>query len=143
LGGPITSTALSHILQNPIYIAKKEVNRPNRDLTPEENASLPDGDRYRLEDAVWEPILEIETFERVGEMLAENYARRKNTVAVVDYNYVLQRSSGAESAGRPSTRPPRRTSSATLTGTPRAPGRPRVADPHTTRRSSRVRCSIG
>lgn len=56
----------------------------------EENAALPEQEQYRLQRSVWEPLVDVDVFDRVQETLAENYARRRNTIAKVDYDYVLR-----------------------------------------------------
>lgn len=87
--GPVSWSALAHILQNPIYVAKKEVNRATRFLTPDEAAEKPIAERYSLADAVWPPLVDPDTFERAGKLLAENYARNGNIIADKHHDYVL------------------------------------------------------
>ncbi len=87
--GPVSWSALAHILQNPIYIAKKEVNRSARFLTPEDAAGKPPAEKYSLADAVWAALVDPAIFERAGQLLAENYARNGNVIADKHHDYVL------------------------------------------------------
>ncbi|MFH1464644.1 MAG: recombinase family protein [Pseudomonadota bacterium] len=89
-GKHLTWSALSHILKNPVYVGMKEVNRANRDLPDDEAIALPEGDRYyQVPTTAWEPIIDVETFERAGELLAENRARTANTIGPKRHDYVL------------------------------------------------------
>lgn len=88
-GKAMSWAALAHVLQNPVYVGKKEVNRAARFLPPEEAARLPAAEQYRLVDAVWPALVDDVSFERAGKLLAENYARNGNIIAEKHHDYVL------------------------------------------------------
>ncbi|HAA57369.1 MAG TPA: hypothetical protein DCE42_21565 [Myxococcales bacterium] len=59
---PFVWGTIRNVLRNPAYIAKKGVNVKNRDL---DQSTLSEEDRYRLVEAVWEPLIDIDTFSQV------------------------------------------------------------------------------
>ena len=87
--GLITRNTLNYMLRNPTYIAMKEVNRQRRDLPDEEALALDESERYRLVPAVWDPIIDVDTFERVQALLQENRLRTANCKGTKKYDYVL------------------------------------------------------
>ena len=89
-GGPVAWNTVAHILKNPVFAGLKAVNLKARDLPPEEVLALPEEERYRLVEAVWDPIIDLDTFERARDLLAENRKRTANTIAPKDHEYVLQ-----------------------------------------------------
>lgn len=88
-GLPLSWSALAHVLRNPTYLGLKEVNGHRKELPDEEALALPESERYRLVDAVWEPLIDAESFERAGELLVENRARAGNAVGPKQFDYVL------------------------------------------------------
>lgn len=88
-GRPLTWSALAHLLRYPFCLGLKEVNRARKDFPDEDLLALPKADRYRLVEAVWEPLVDADTFERAGELLAENRARAGNVIGPKHYDYVL------------------------------------------------------
>lgn len=50
---------------------------------------MAESERYRLVPAVWEPIIDLPTFERAGELLAENRARAGNAIGPKQHDYVF------------------------------------------------------
>ena len=88
-GLPLSWAALAHVLRNPAYLGLKQINLHRKDLPEEDVIALPEADRYRIVDAVWEPIIDAESFERAGELLVENRARAGNVIGPKHYDYVL------------------------------------------------------
>ena len=89
-GGPVGWNTIAHMLKNPVFAGLKAVNLKARDLPPEEALALAEEERYRLVEAVWEPIIDLDLFERAQDLLAENRKRTANTIAPKDHEYVLQ-----------------------------------------------------
>ncbi len=89
-GGPLAWNTVAHILKNAVYAGYKAVNLKARKLPPEEELALGEEERFRLVQAVWEPIIDLETFQAAQDLLAENRERTANTIAAKDYDYVLQ-----------------------------------------------------
>ncbi len=88
-GNAISPNTLNYLLRNPTYIGMKEVNHDKRDLPVEEALALDEADRYRLVPAVWEPIIESDTFEAVQALMEENRLSTANCKGVKKYDYVL------------------------------------------------------
>ncbi len=83
-GREFALTSVQALLKNPAYIAKKVINRDARgreDLPPEE--------RYRLVEAVWPPIVDLEKYERVQRLLASNSRTRTNGVKRARHTYAV------------------------------------------------------
>lgn len=85
----LTFNVVNYILRNPVYVGLKEVNREKRDLPEEEALALDEPDRYRLVPAIWEPIIEPETFEQAQVLLQENRRRTANSIGPSKHAYVL------------------------------------------------------
>lgn len=49
----------------------------------------------RIIEAVWEPIIDAESFERAGELLVENRARAGNVIGPKHYDYYRTRNTAA------------------------------------------------
>ena len=79
-------TGIQWILMNPAYIGKKEVNKKKR---LKDQSTLPENRRYRLVDAVWEPILDEEKFYRVQALMKKNGRSKHNAARQPMHNYVL------------------------------------------------------
>jgi len=86
----VSDGVLSYMLQNPTYIALKEVNLANKGLPEEEQVGLDERDRYYTVPAVWKPIVDEETFEAVQVLRAKNRATYTNNVRPKQHDYVLQ-----------------------------------------------------
>ena len=87
---PLSFNVVNYILRNPTYVGFKEVNRKKRDVPEEEALALDERDRYRLVPAVWEPIIDVETFEAAQALLRENRKRTANVLAETQqHDYVL------------------------------------------------------
>lgn len=68
-GSDFDSPSIWRILVNPSYIAKREVNKENKELDQD---SLKPEERYSFVDASWEPIIEEDLFKQVQEKLSLN-----------------------------------------------------------------------
>ena len=79
-------SSVQHLLSNHGYIGKKEIGKRRRSI---DQGKLPESQRYRIVDAVWEPIVDEELFSRVQELLRRNRASRHNAVKPVRHNYIL------------------------------------------------------
>jgi site-specific DNA recombinase len=81
-----TYTGIQWILMNPAYIGKKEVNKRNRS---KDQSTLPENRRYRLVDAVWDPILDEGKFYRVQALMKKNGRSKHNAARRPRHNYIL------------------------------------------------------
>jgi site-specific DNA recombinase len=79
-------SSIKCILTNYAYVGKKEINKKKRLLDQD---TLPEGERYRIMDAVWEAILDQEKFNRVQALLKKNCVAKHNGAKPVKHNYVL------------------------------------------------------
>ena len=75
-----------HMIANPAHIGKKEINKKNKGKDQEK---LPESQRYRVVDAVWEPIVDEEKFYKVQELLRKNRESGHNSAKPIKHNYVL------------------------------------------------------
>ena len=82
----LSYSSVQHLLSNHGYIGKKEIGKRRRSL---DQGKLPESQRYRIVDAVWEPIVDEELFTRVQELLRRNRASRHNVVKPVRHSYIL------------------------------------------------------
>lgn len=80
---------MEFIIKNPVYIGLQEVNKANQNLPEEEITTLPESERYRQVPAVWDGIIDEETWERVQKLREENHRNRSNALAPVRHRYVL------------------------------------------------------
>lgn len=70
VGGQLfVPNSIHGILSNPVYLAKREVNKQNKG---KDSAALKDSEKYQVVPATWEPIVQEETFNLVQEKLEEN-----------------------------------------------------------------------
>jgi site-specific DNA recombinase len=79
-------TGIQWILMNPAYIGKKEINKGNRF---KDQSTLPENKRYRLVEAVWEPIMSEEKFHAVQALMKKNGRSKHNAARQPMHNYVL------------------------------------------------------
>lgn len=79
-------SSIKCILTNYAYVGKKEINKKKRLLDQD---TLPEGERYRIIDAVWEAIVDQEKFNRVQALLKKNCVAKHNGAKPVKHNYVL------------------------------------------------------
>ena len=61
-GKEFTRNAVWRILTNPAYIGKREVNKSNQDVEPK---TLKPEEQYQLVEASWEPIVDVNVFEKI------------------------------------------------------------------------------
>jgi site-specific DNA recombinase len=85
-GREFTYTGIQWMLMNPAYIGKKEVNKKNRF---KDQSTLPESQRYRLVDAVWEPIMDEDRFYRVQALMQKNGETRHNAAKRINHSYLL------------------------------------------------------
>jgi site-specific DNA recombinase len=81
-----TYTGIQWMLMNPAYIGKKEVNKKNRF---KDQSTLPESKRYRLVDAVWDPIMDEGKFNRVQALMQKNGDTRHNAAKRINHSYLL------------------------------------------------------
>ncbi len=83
---PFVRSSLKHILMNYAYIGKKEVNkkRLNKDQT-----KLPDNQKYRVVNAVWDPVIDEDTFFKVQCLIKENTVTKHNLATKITHTYIL------------------------------------------------------
>jgi site-specific DNA recombinase len=74
------------ILTNHAYTGKKEINKKKRTLSQD---SLPENERYRIVEAVWEPIIDEDKFYAVQALLKKNRVSNHNGAKPVKHNYLL------------------------------------------------------
>jgi len=91
------------MLTNLAYIGKKEINKKKKGM---DQAKLPESQKYRIVDAVWEPIVDAEKFNKVQELLKKNSKSRHNSVKTLKHNYIVNgvlfcAKCGSEMQGRP------------------------------------------
>lgn len=85
----LTREHLRHMLKNPSYAGFKEINRVNRVLSDEEMEALPEVDRYRVVEAVWEPIITREVWGRTQELIREGDRTKTNVTQRYKHHFVL------------------------------------------------------
>jgi len=86
---PFKWDAVRGILANPTYTGLKEINRCNRGLSDEEMALLPEDERYRTVKAVWDPIIDRDTFDKAAQVIVENGSTNHNSVKRRKHDFVL------------------------------------------------------
>ena len=79
-------SSLKHILMNYAYIGKKEINKKKKYL---EQDKLKKHEQYRIVPAVWDPIIDEETFVKVQHLLKENNATKHNVAKKIRHTYIL------------------------------------------------------
>jgi len=81
-----TYSGVHWMLTNMAYIGKKEVNKKRKS---EDQAKLPEAERYRVVKAVWPAIVDEEKFHQVQRLLAANDRSNGNRARAVRHNYIL------------------------------------------------------
>ncbi|MFH1093695.1 MAG: recombinase family protein [Candidatus Omnitrophota bacterium] len=79
-------TSVHRILTNYAYIGNKEINKKWKAKNQE---SLPEKQRYRLAESLWEPIIDIKTFNHVLLLLKKNYSSKHNAAKAIKHVYLL------------------------------------------------------
>jgi site-specific DNA recombinase len=79
-------TGIQGMLMNPAHIGKKEINKKNRF---KDQSTLSESERYRLVDAVWEPIMDEDKFYRVQALMQKNGGARHNVAKRIKHSYLL------------------------------------------------------
>ena len=85
-------STVQYLLRNPAYAGKKEINKQSL------HKKITGVKQYRLVDAVWPAIVDIEKFEAVQKLMAENGQTNRNAAEPVRHVYVL--SQGVLRCGR-------------------------------------------
>ena len=83
---PFFRTSIKTILTNLAYIGKKEINKQWKLMDQDK---LPDNQKYRAVPAVWEPLIDEETFYGVQDLLAKNIVTRHNGTTPIKHMYLL------------------------------------------------------
>jgi site-specific DNA recombinase len=78
-GKPFAMASVQYLLKNPAYLAKKEINKPPRMRAK----------GYRLVDAVWPAIVDVDVFEAARRLMAANGRSNHNGSAPTRHTYVL------------------------------------------------------
>ena len=78
--------SVQYLLTNYAYVGRKEVNKKRR---TEDQGKLPEALRYHIVDAVWEPIVDKDKFERVRELMGKNNVTRHNRAKRIRHTYLL------------------------------------------------------
>ncbi len=79
-------SSVQWILTSHAYIGKKEVNKKKRVMDQEK---LPENEKYRIVDAVWESIIDERKFNSVQNLLKKNQISKHNEAKTVKHSYVL------------------------------------------------------
>jgi site-specific DNA recombinase len=79
-------TSTKQILINHAYIGKKEINKK---LKTQDQEKLSEIYRYRVVPAVWEPLIDEETFNKVQHLMALNAASKHNETTPIKHIYIL------------------------------------------------------
>jgi len=79
-------TSTKSLLTNYAYIGKKEINKK---LRTKDQATLPENYRYRIVPAVWEPLIDEDTFHKVQHLMGVNAATKHNGTTEIKHTYVL------------------------------------------------------
>jgi len=79
-------TSTKTLLTNLSYIGKKEINK---NLKTQDQAKLAENYRYRSVPAVWEPLVDEDTFTKVQHLLSVNAATKHNGTTEFKHIYVM------------------------------------------------------
>lgn len=79
-------TTVHHLLTNLAYIGKKEINKRWR---RHEQEKLNEKRRYQLVPAVWEPLIDEQTFNQTQLLLKKNYCSKQNVARAIKHVYML------------------------------------------------------
>lgn len=85
-GKKFAYTSMLKLLTNSAYIGKREINKYLKNKPQE---SLPEERRYRVIDAVWEPIVSEEKFYKTQELLKENLQHKYNGAKPTKHFYLF------------------------------------------------------
>ncbi len=79
-------TTIHHLLTNLAYTGKKEINKRWR---AQDQEKLPEKKRYGHVQAVWEPIIDEQTFNQTQLLLRKNYSSKQNATKAIKHVYLL------------------------------------------------------
>lgn len=74
------------MLTNCAYIGKKEINKCKKS---KDSTKLHEKEKYRIVDAVWQPIVEEDKFKCAQDLIKRNHRSRHNQVTPIKHNYIL------------------------------------------------------
>jgi site-specific DNA recombinase len=73
-GEPWNFQALAHWIRNPHVAGQVEINSRNKD---KDQSKLPENDRYKIVQAAWEPVVDLDKLMRARSLLDENFRSLK------------------------------------------------------------------
>jgi len=79
-------SSVQFMLTNYAYLGKKEINKHKRTKDQDKLAEV---DRYRIVDAAWESIVEVEKFQSVQQLLNKNHTSKHNQTVTIKHTYIL------------------------------------------------------
>ncbi len=79
-------SSMKQMFINLAYLGKKEINKKWKTMDQDK---LPDNQKYRTVPAVWESLIDEETFYKVQHLLTKNTASRHNETAPIKHVYIL------------------------------------------------------
>jgi len=83
---PFVYTSVQNLLTNLAYIGKREINKQ---WMRQPQDQLPESQRYKAVDGVWEPIVPLEKFNQVQALLRQNHEHNRNEVRPSRHFYLL------------------------------------------------------
>ncbi len=79
-------TSVHRIINNCAYIGKKEINKKWK---TQDQETLPEKQRYRIVDSLWEAIIDQQTFNQAQLLLKKNYSSKHNAAKAIKHVYLL------------------------------------------------------
>jgi site-specific DNA recombinase len=79
-------SSIKQLLVNCAYIGLKEINKKKR---LQDQSKLQEKERYRTVKAVWEPLIDEETFYKVQKLLKQNTMTKHNGTKIIKHTYIL------------------------------------------------------
>ena len=79
-------SSVKHILMNYAYIGKKEINKKKKHLDQDK---LKKYEQYRIVPAVWDSMIDEDSFVKVQHLLKENNATKHNAATKIRHTYIL------------------------------------------------------
>jgi site-specific DNA recombinase len=79
-------SSIKQLLVNCAYIGLKEINKKRK---LQDQAKLQEKERYRTVKAVWEPLIDEETFYNVQKLIKQNTKTKHNGTKIIKHAYIL------------------------------------------------------
>ena len=79
-------SSVQWLLTSHAYIGKKEVNKKKKTLDQEK---LPENEKYRIVDAVWDPVIDEKKFYSVQNLIEKNQISKHNEAKPAKHSYIL------------------------------------------------------